>query len=144
MNFFAITAKSQAQQSPPLFPRTFTTPTATFHLNLRPDTSCTSIEGISIQFSILDLLPVLCNFFAHYLNNQESHTISGRRGPLWNASALFKDVRVWHSVRVQMKSRHSPTPAPPNKLFASPPSNEWPNGQCDTVIFLMDSEGGLS
>ena len=144
MNFFAITAKSQAQQSPPLFPRTFTTPTATFHLNLRPDTSCASIKGISIRFSIPDLLPALRDFFAHYLNDQESRTISGRRGPLWNASAPFEDVRVWHSVRVQTKSGHSPTPTPPNKLFASPPSDEWPNGRCDTAIFSMDSEGGLS
>ena len=30
----------------------------------------------------------------------------------------------------------------PYKLFASPPSEKWPNGQCDTVIFLIDGEGG--
>ena len=66
-NFFAIAAKTQAQPTPPLFPQTFSTATTAFHLNVNADTSRASIEEISIQFSIPDLLPALRDFFSHYL-----------------------------------------------------------------------------
>jgi len=141
-NFFTIAAEIQAQPTPPLFPRTFATPTTAFHLNLDADTSRASIEEVSAQFAIPDFLPALRDFFAHYLHDQHSRTIAGRRGPFWNASAPFEDVKVWHSVRVQTKGRHSPHPPPPGRLFASPSSNEWPTGRCDTAIFSIDSEGG--
>ena len=141
-NFFAIAAKTQAQPTPPLFPQTFSTATTAFHLNVNADTSRASIEEISIQFSIPDLLPALRDFFSHYLCDQQSRTIAGRRGPLWNASAPFEDVKVWHSIRVQTKGGYSSTPPPPDKLFASPPSDEWPTGRCDTAIFSIDAEGG--
>ena len=140
-NFFTIAAEIQAQPTPPLFPRTFATPTTAFHLNFDADTSRASIEDVSAQFAILDLLPALRDFFSHYLHDQQSRTIAGRRGPLWNASAPFEDVRVWHSVRVQMQDGSSQTP-PPDKLFASPPGGEWPTGRCDTAIFSIDAEGG--
>ena len=140
-NFFVVAAEIQSQPTPPLFPRTFATPTTAFHLNLRPDISRASIEDVSIQFAIPDLLPTLRDFFTHYLHNQQSRTIAGRRGPLWNASIPFEHMRIWHSVRVQMKGGYSPT-STPDKLFTSPPSDEWPNGRCDTAIFSVDSEGG--
>ena len=139
-NFFNIAAEIQAQPAPPLFPRTFATPTTAFHLNLDPDTSRASIEDVSTQFAIPDLLPALRDFFSHYLCDQQSRAIAGRRGPLWNASAPFEDMRVWHSVRVQTQDGYSQTP--PDKLFASPPGGEWPTGRCDTAIFSIDAEGG--
>ena len=141
-DFFAIAAEIQAQPSPPLFPRTFATPTTAFHLNLRANTSRASIEAVVTQFAIPDLLPALRDFLSHYLHDQQSREIAGRRGPLWNASAPFEDMRVWHSVRVQTQGDHSPTPIPANKLFASPPSNEWPTGRCDTAIFSIGAIGG--
>ena len=140
-NFFTIAAEMRAQPTP-LFLQTFTTPMTAFHLNLRADTSCASIEVISTQFAIPDLLLALQDFFSHYLQDQQNHTIAGRRGPLWNASAPFKDIRVWHSVRVQTRGGYSPTPAPAAKLFAIPLCEEWPTGQCDTAIFSKDVEGG--
>lgn len=142
-NFFTIAAKIRGRQNSPLFPRTFATATTAFHLNLRADSSRASIEDISTQFSIPDFLPALRDFLSHFIHDQQNRAIAGRRGPLWNASAPFEDVRVWHSVRVQTWSGHSPnTPAPADKLFASPPSPEWPTGRCDTAIFAINAEGG--
>jgi hypothetical protein len=140
-NFFAIAAEIQTQPTPPLFPRTATSTTA-FHLNLRADTSRVGIRDISAQFAIPDLLPALRDFFSHYLRDQQSRTVAGRRGPLQNASVPFEHVRVWHSVRVQLKGGYSSIPTPADKLFASPPSDEWPTGRCDTAIFSKDAEGG--
>ena len=139
-DFFAIAATEIQAQPTPLFPRTFATPTTAFHLNIRADISCASIEDISTQFTIPDLLPALRDFFSHYLRDQQSRTIAGRRGPLWNAATPFEDVRVWHSVRVQMKGGCSPTRTP-DKLFASPPNDEWPTGRCDTAIFSIGESG---
>ena len=141
-DFFTIAAGIQAQQPPPPFPRTFATSTTAFHLNLRANTSCASIEDVAAQFAITDLLPSLRDFLSHYLHDQQSRAIGGRRGPMWNASAPFEDLRVWHSVRVQTKGGYSPTPTPAEKLFASPPGDEWPTGRCDTAIFSINAEGG--
>ena len=139
-NFFAIAAEIQAQPTPPLFPRTFATATTAFHLKLRADISRASIEDVSTQSSIPDLLPALRDFLSHYLRDQQNRAIAGRRGPIWNASAPFEDVRVWNSVRIQTQGGRTPTPA--DKLFASPPSVEWPTGRCDTAIFATDAEDG--
>ena len=140
-DLFAIAASQARVQPPPSFPRTFSTPTTAFHLNAKADTSRASIADVSIKFSIPDLLPALQDFFSHYLRNQQNRTIAGRRGPLWSADAPFEDVKVWHSIRIQTKSGQSST-TPPRKLFASPPSDEWPTGRCDTAIFSVDGEGG--
>jgi hypothetical protein len=142
-NFFAIAAETQSKQSPPLFPRTFATPTTAFHLNLRADISRATIAEVSTKFSISDLLPALRDFFSHFLQDQQNRAIAGRRGPLWNASAPFEDMRVWKSVRVQTKGGYLRTLPPAHKLFASPPGGNWPTGRCDTAIFSVDAESGL-
>jgi hypothetical protein len=141
-NLFIIAASEAQAQPPRLFPRTFSTPTTAFRLNVRADTSRASITDVSTTFSIPDLLPVIRDFFSHYLRDQQSRAIAGRRGPLWNADAPFEDIKVWHSIRIQTKGGHSPAPTPPRKLFASPPGDQWPTGRCDTAIFSVDGEGG--
>jgi hypothetical protein len=142
-NLFAVAAATtQLDQPATLFPRTFATPTTAFHLNVKAHTSHASITELSTKFNLPNILPALRDFFLHYLQDQQNRAITGRRGPLWNADAPFEDVRIWHSVRVQAKGGNSPTPTPSRKLFASPPSKEWPTGRCDTAIFSVDGEGG--
>ncbi|KAF9782579.1 hypothetical protein BJ322DRAFT_1157393 [Thelephora terrestris] len=68
--------------------------------------------------------------------------IAGRRGPGWDVAIPFKEVQVWHSVRVQTYSQLSSGVAPLQKLFALPPGEEWPNGRCDTAIFSHDAIAG--
>lgn len=141
-DLFAVAATEEETQPISLFPRTFVTQTTAFHLNIRADTSRASVADVSIQFAIPDLLPTLRDFLSHYLQNQQHRVIAGRRGALWNADVPFERVRVWHSVRVQTRARYPSTSTPPHKLFASPPSDEWPTGRCDTAIFSTNGKGG--
>ena len=113
-----------------------------FHLNNRADLSRSTIEEVSVKFGIPDLLQATHDFFSHFFHDQTTRAIAGRRGPLWDVDVPFEDVRVWHSVRVQTYSQLSSGVTPPQKLFASPPTEEWPNGRCDTAIFSQEATAG--
>ena len=141
-NLFAIAVDGQLQLDSPSFPRTFATPTTAFHLNVRPDLSRSTIDELSAQYAIPDLLQATRDFFSHFLRDQDTRTIGGRRGPAWNAETPFEQVRVWYSVRVQTYSKLTTGVATPQKLFVSPPNDEWPVGRCDTAIFAQDSING--
>ena len=133
---------SQSQSDPPCFPQTFATPTTALHLNIRADISHSTIDELSIQYGIPDLLRTTRDFFSHFLHDQNTCTIGGRLGPAQNANLPFEEVRVWYSVRVQTYSQLYSGVACPQKLFASPPSDEWPTGRCDTVVFAQDAVTG--
>jgi len=137
-DLFAAAINSQTQSNPSHFPRTFATATTAFHLNLRADLTRSTIDEMSGKYAIPDLVQATRDFFSHYLRDQNTRTISGKRGPLWSADVPFKEIRVWRSVRVQTHSQLYPGVAPPQKLFASPPSKEWPTGRCDTAVFVTD------
>ena len=100
------------------------------------------IDKISIQYEIPDLLQATCDFFSHFLHDQDSCTIGGRHGPASDTHLPFEQVWVWYSVRVQTYSQLYSGVACPQKLFASPPSKEWPTGRCDTAIFAQDAVTG--
>jgi len=141
-DLFAIAQHDQSQPTPPSFPRTFATPTTAFHLNNRANISRSTIGAISTKYEIPDLLQATRDFFSHFLHDQNTRTLGGRRGPAWNANLPFEQVRVWSSVRVQTYSQLRSGLTPPEKLYASPASQEWPKGRCDTAIFVQDSTGG--
>lgn len=141
-DLFAVAAVRQADPHAELFPRTFSTPTTAFHLNSRPDLSRSTIDQLSGQYEIPDLLQATHDFFTHFLHDQTTRNIAGKRGPGWNATTPFEQVRSWHSVRVQTYSQCDTGVALPQKLFASPPTGEWPNGRCDTAIFSQDATVG--
>ena len=141
-NLFTIAEDIQSQPEPPCFPRTFATPTTAFHLNGRADRSRLTIAVVSELYSIPDLLQAIHDFLSHFLHDQNTRMISGRRGPAWNANVPFDHVRVWNAARVQTYSQLVPGPAPPQKLFAWPPGGEWPAGRCDTAIFAENAIAG--
>ena len=141
-DLFAVAKYEQSQPNPPPFPRTFATPVTAFHLNHRADISRSTVGTISIKYEIPDLLQATRDFFSHFLHDQSTRTLGGRRGPAWNATLPFEHVRVWSSVRVQTYSQLRSGLAPPEKLFASPPSTEWPKGRFDTAIFAQDAVDG--
>ena len=132
----------QLQPNPVPFPRTFATTTTAFHLNIRADFAHSMTDKISTQYSIPNLLQATCDFLSHFIHDQNTCTITRKHGPVWNANVPFEDVRVWHSVQVQVHSQLYPGVAPPQKLFASPPSEEWPTERCDTAIFAQDATAG--
>ena len=141
-DLFTIAAHIRSQQNHHPFPRTFSTPVTAFHLNNRADLSRSTIEEVSVKFGIPDLLQATHDFFSHFFHDQTTRAIAGRRGPLWDVDVPFEDVQVWHSVRVQTYSQLSSGVTPPQKLFASPPTEEWPNGRCDTAIFSQEATAG--
>ena len=141
-NLFAAATVLQEEPYPALFPRTFATPTTAFHLNNRADVSRSTINELSIRHEIPDLLQATHDFFVHFLQDQTTRTIAGKRGPAWDATVPFKQVRVWYSFRVQAYSQCGPGVAPPQKLYASPPTEEWPDGRCDTALFAQDATSG--
>ena len=141
-DLFSVARDIQLMPDAPRFPRTFATPTTAFHLNIKPDLARSTISTISASYAIPDLLQATRDFLSHFLNDQSTRTIAGRRGPAWNADVPFDNIRVWNAVRVQTHSQLVPGPAPPRKLFASPPSEEWPTGRCDAAVFAQDATAG--
>ncbi|KAF9784417.1 hypothetical protein BJ322DRAFT_1141469 [Thelephora terrestris] len=141
-DLFTFAADTQSQHNLPPFPRTFATPTTAFHMNNRAHLSRSTLDQVSVQYDIPDLLQATHDFFSHFFHDQNTRTIAGRRGTAWDIAIPFKEVRVWHSVRVQTYSQISPGVAPPQKLFAIPPGEDWPNGRCDTAIFSQDATAG--
>jgi hypothetical protein len=133
----AVLAKPSHSLILPL--RIFSTPLAAFHLNHRPDISKIAVDVLAEHFSIPDLRSALADFLAHYLMDQGMHCIGGWRASQHTAPLPFQEVQVWFSVRVQTHSCDGPGVVPPQRLMALPPSDEWPQGRCDTAIFCQDT-----
>ena len=55
-DLFTISIKIKSQPNPPHCPWTFSTPTTAFHLNIWADCSCLTIDKVSLQYNIPDLL----------------------------------------------------------------------------------------
>ena len=93
-------AAAAARGTEPLFPQTFATPTTAFHLNNHADISRSTIDEVSTKYGIPDLLQATNDFLSHFLLEQTTCTVAGKRGPDWNTSVPFDHVRVWYSIRV--------------------------------------------
>jgi hypothetical protein len=50
----------------------------------------------------------------------------------------FDDVIVWHSLRIQTHSLDDGSLTEPRRLMAVPPCESWPQGRCDSAIFIHD------
>ena len=60
-----------------------------------------------------------------------------------NAQLPFTDVMVWFSFRMQMRSMNDGLVTEAQRLNAMPPSNDWPLGRYDTVLFVNDSSNPM-
>lgn len=144
-NFFeaASTLLGMLPSSPALPLHVFSTPLIAFHLNHRPDISRITVDALAVRFNIPDLRAALADFLANYLANQDTHHIGGRRFSQHAAPLPFQEVQAWFSVRVQTHSCDGTDVTPPQKLMASPPSEAWPQGRCDTAMFCQDANSCL-
>jgi hypothetical protein len=127
--------------------RTFASTSIAFRLNYRADITRMAVDKVAEKFQIPDLRSALADYLAsHSQNPRASRHIGGRRNLVQpNVSNLpFKDVRVWYSVRMQMKGggddhAASGISSPPRRLFAFPPSpKSFPLGRYDCAIFSHD------
>lgn len=121
--------------------RTFSTTSTAFHLNQRANTTKCSVDAAAIAFELVDLRPALVDYVQHVNSNlHHTHSIGGRRSaPATGRQLPFKDIEIWHQVKIQLKAVHDETTVmPPYTLHASPPSKEWPLGRYDPALLIND------
>ena len=114
--------------------RTFIVNETAFRLNVKPNVTRTPVDDAAIEFNIPDLQLSISDWFIDYLSNPTTRTISGRQGSAHDVQLPFMDIRVWHSVQVQNHDAAGGLRRP-QRLFAQPPSHDWPFGRCDTALF---------
>jgi hypothetical protein len=122
-------------------PRTFATSTTGFQLRLRPHITRAEIDVVAMDFRIPNLHVSIRDFLSHYLYDQETRRIAGRQGTIGSALLPFDEIRVWYAFRAQNYDSNGSL-RPPQRLFASPPSSDWPSGRCDTALFRESVDVG--
>lgn len=140
-NFFSANTADPPDPLASSIPRTFATTTTGFHLKIRPNVTRAEINIIAADFRIPNLYTSIRDFLSHYLYDQETRRISGRQGPTNGTLLPFNEIRVWHSVQLQNYDSNGGL-RPPQRLFASPPSDDWPSGRYDTVLFRESVDAG--
>ena len=115
-------------------PHTFSTATTGFHLTVKPNIPQAEVNDLANDFNIPGLYLSIRDFLSHYLYDQDTRRIAGRQGPMHGTLLPFDGIQVWHSVQVQNFNCDGVL-RPPQRLFASPPSDDWPSGRCNTTIF---------
>jgi hypothetical protein len=130
-NFFSASASDPLTST---IPHTFATFTTGFHLKFKPDITQVEADVVAADFNIPNLHTSIQDFLSHYLHDQETRKIAGRLGPPDDTPLPFNEIRVWYSVQVQNFNSDGDL-RPPQRLFASPPSDDWPFGRCDTLLF---------
>lgn len=121
--------------------RTFYTTSTAFHLNQRANKTRCSVDAAAVTFALPDLRPALVDYVKRVLNRTHySHSIGGRRNaPTIGGILPFKDIQVWHQVKMQLKAVHDLTTVmPPYTLHAAPPTTEWPLGRYDPALVIND------
>ncbi|KAF7972624.1 hypothetical protein HWV62_17370 [Athelia sp. TMB] len=117
--------------------RTFTSGSTSFHLARDPSFSL-SVDDACSLFKLPDLRQALSDYWrdaADPVINVLTTIIGTRCTSLPGCSLPFDSIRIWPSIRMQSKTFHYPERvAEPRTVMAAPPSEEWPFGQCDTVL----------
>lgn len=124
-------------------PKPFRTIAATsqsaIHLNRDPTFRRKSIEEVSQLYGLDDLQAALSNYYKRIGQDPTAQPVVG--GTRTRTEPLPIDfVDVWTRVRIQNKGFHFPHGILPSQTIrADPPTDEWPKGRLDTVIFNTDT-----
>jgi len=54
----------------------------------------------------------------------------------------FTHLRIWYSVRMQMRSTDATGLTDPQRVSAMPPTTDWPFGRYDTVLLSNGTTPG--
>ena len=138
-NFFNATPPATRHTS--ALHRTFSLNTTAFRLNVKPDVLRMPVNDAAIEFRVPDLQVSISDWFSSYLRSPTTRTVSGRQGLTHDIELPFDDVRIWYSVQVQNLDVTGGLRRP-QRLFAKPPSHDWPFGRCDTALFREAIDGG--
>ncbi|KAG2121046.1 uncharacterized protein F5147DRAFT_741881 [Suillus discolor] len=98
----------------------------TFQLNVTPDYKSLSLFDIRTKYALLDFNRALADFICR------SSLASGEQSCLDPKSGCF---HVWHKFRLQLHSAFQPRIIMPSRVVqAYPPSDNFPLGNCNTVL----------
>jgi len=129
--------------STPLPLHTLCTETTVFQLNFHPSLSSVSIDEATIKFKLPDLRPALAD---HIRRSRDLRSptlkIGQRRLSPPDAVLPFTHLRVWYSVRMQMRSSDAPGLTDPQRVSAMPAADDWPFGRYDTVLLSNGTSPG--
>lgn len=123
--------------------RTFSTASTAFHLNQRANKMRCSVDDAAIAFGLADLRPALIDYIQRVKSRTHyTSSIGGcRNAPATGGVLPFKDIQVWHQVKMQLKAVHDMTTVmPPYTIHATPPSKDWPLGRCDPALVVNDPD----
>ncbi|KAG1898797.1 uncharacterized protein F5891DRAFT_1129379 [Suillus fuscotomentosus] len=103
----------------------------TFQLNVAPDYKSLSLSEIRRKYAVLDFDRALANFICH-------SSVSSGEHSRWDPK--YGRFQVWHKFRLQLHSAFQPRVIMPSRVVqAYPPSDDFPLGNCDSV--LIDAMG---
>ena len=131
----AASLSTNINPSTPLPLRAMSTNTTAFQLNFRPSLPPTTVDEAAIKFNLPDLRPALADYVQRSRDLRSSTTKIGQR---WmsphDAMLPFTHLRVWYSVRMQMRSSDATGLTDPQWVSAMPVTDNWPSGRYDTVL----------
>ena len=119
------------------------TDTTAFRLNFRPSLPSITVDEAAIKFKLADLRPAFADYVCRSRDLQSSTFKIGQRWTSPPDAALpFTHLRVWYSVRMQMRSSDADGLTDPQWVSAMPAANDWPFGRYDTVLFANGTAPG--
>jgi hypothetical protein len=146
-NYFSITRILQEKElgSVPLPLRSFVIGHTTLNLAYHPSIKHTTVDEITVMFSLPDLRPALADFLhCEATHGNHIHSIGGPRRAAHDDKLPFDHVQVWFKICLQETDFYDPHGIrPAQTLNCAPPSGPWTLGRYDTVI-IQTSSGGHS
>jgi len=109
-----------------------------------------SLEEATIKFNLPDLSPALHHFLQRLDQGGDTLLSIGSRCSPVSDPIPFNQVAIWPNLVLQVKEyHHCDNVLMPEKLHASPPTEEWPVGRCDVAFANTDAhsqwpQSGLS
>lgn len=139
----AIYLSAHFTPSTPLPLRVQHTNTTAFQLNFRPSIPSITIDEAASQFKIPDLRLAIADYIRRARDLRSPvFRIGQRRSSPPNAELPFTHLRVWYSVRMQMRTSDAEGLTDPQRVCAAPPSDDWPFGRYDTILISNGTKVG--
>jgi hypothetical protein len=137
LDLFAYAAQLSANITPstPLPLRTLSTETTAFQLNFHPSLPKVTVDEVAMKFKLPDLRPALADYIQRSRDlRSPTPKIGQRRSSPPDAHLPFTHLQVWFSVRMQMRSSDAIGMTDPQRVRASPTTDDWPCGRYDIIL----------
>ncbi|KAH9171632.1 hypothetical protein EDB89DRAFT_2070565 [Lactarius sanguifluus] len=118
--------------------RTVVNGNTALHLSQDLTMKAMSVKDAMAKFNLPDLRGALADFLVRF-DAGDPIQIGGRRVANRNSSLPFQNIQVWTKLQLQGRSYYAPNRVlSPQTVNASPPSESWPCGCSDVVLFNID------